>query len=107
MRTHQEIEARSLALHGLVADRLRREPALLGKVRATLERWLPEVSPRARPHLEAWRGIVASGLEATLAVLAEDSERARTLRQSSPFVGILTNRERFEFLRAWKRRHAA
>ena len=45
--------------------------------------------------------------EATLATLAEDSERAAALRQCSPFTGILTPAERFEFLRAWSRSHAA
>ncbi len=107
MRTHQEIEARSLAMHRLIAERIRRDPALLARVRATLVRWLPEVSTRARPELEEWLRVVDRGLDATLALATEDSERAATLRQSSPFVGILTSRERFEFLREWKARHAA
>ena len=107
MRTHQELEARSLAMHRLIAERLRRDPALLARVRATLVRWLPQVSERARPALEHWLAVVDRGIEPTVELATEDSERGATLRQSSPFVGILTPRERFEFLREWKARHAA
>ena len=33
--------------------------------------------------------------------------KGKALRQCSPFTGILSNRERFEFLREWKAAHAA
>jgi hypothetical protein len=36
MRTHGEIDARSLALHRLVAEKVRHEPALFAKAQATL-----------------------------------------------------------------------
>jgi len=38
MRTHQEIDQRSLALHRLVAERIMRDPALFEKSRLTLAR---------------------------------------------------------------------
>ena len=47
------------------------------------------------------------GIEACLAVAVEDSQRAAALRQSSPFSGVLSNRERFAFLKAWRRDHEA
>jgi len=94
-------------MHRLIAERLRRDPALLARVRATLLRWSPQVSERTRPALAQWLAAVERGLDATLALATEDSERGATLRQSSPFVGILTPRERFQFLREWKARHAA
>jgi hypothetical protein len=37
MRSHQQIDARSLAMHRLVAAKVRREPALFE--RAPAERW--------------------------------------------------------------------
>ncbi len=33
MRTHQEIDARSLAMHRLVAERIRRDPALIARAK--------------------------------------------------------------------------
>jgi hypothetical protein len=45
------------------------------------------------------------GVDACLAVAVEDSQRAAALRQSSPFSGVLSNRERFAFLKAWRRDH--
>ena len=36
MRTHQELDDRSLALHRLIADKVRHDPALFDKARATL-----------------------------------------------------------------------
>jgi hypothetical protein len=94
-------------MHRLVAEKLRREPALLDRARATLARWRVTASPRSQPYLEEWQRILRAGLDATVAALLEDSERATALRQCSPFTGILTSRERFEFLRAWKATHAA
>ncbi|MFA7239213.1 MAG: hypothetical protein WC091_03810 [Sulfuricellaceae bacterium] len=46
------------------------------------------------------------GIDASLAIAVEDSQRATALRQSSPFSGILTNQERFAFLKAWNNDHA-
>ena len=47
------------------------------------------------------------GLEQVLATAVEESERAATLRQCSPFAGILSPAERFAFLKAWAAAHAA
>ena len=107
MRTHQEIDARSLAMHRLVADKLRREPDLLDKAVRTLGRWRATASPSVQSYLEEWEQILSRGLDATIAVLLEESERATALRQCSPFAGGLSSRERFSFLREWKAAHAA
>ena len=108
MRTHQEIDARSLELHRLIAARLRREPELLDRVRRTLLRWRDPANPsRAEPYLAEWERLLSSGIEPLLAAAVEDSERAAALRQCSPFVGILSPKERFAFLKAWSTRHAA
>ena len=106
-RTHEEIDARSLAMHRLVAEKLWREPARFEKVRATLRGWRGTVPQNAQPYLDEWERLASEGMDACLSVATEDSERARALRQCSPFVGILTNRERFAFLSEWNRRHHA
>ncbi|WP_242392874.1 hypothetical protein [Anaeromyxobacter oryzisoli] len=107
MRTHGEIDARSLALHRLVAEKVRHEPALFAKAQATLARWLGECTPRERRYLEEWQRAFQQGMQTALALAEEDSERGRTLRQSSPFAGVIAPRERFAFLRAWRDAHEA
>jgi hypothetical protein len=107
MRTHQEIDRRSLALHRLVAERVMRDPALFEKARLTLARWRQTVCVASQPYLEEWERLMNQGVDACLSVAVEDSQRAAALRQSSPFSGVLTDRERFAFLRQWLRDHEA
>jgi hypothetical protein len=105
MRTHQEIDQRSLALHRLVAAKIRNDPALLDKARAILRRWRETVCANTQPYLEEWQRLIDQGADACLSVAVEDSERATALRQSSPLSCLLTNQERFRFLKEWNRNH--
>jgi hypothetical protein len=69
MRTRQEIDARSRELHRLVAAKVRREPALLDRVRPTLQRWRdPDNPSRADPYLAEWERLMADGPERLLAL---------------------------------------
>ncbi|MBC7700275.1 hypothetical protein, partial [Aquabacterium sp.] len=101
MRTHQDLDDRSLALHRLIADKIRRDPALFDKARATLAHWRQRVSIRTQPCLAEWAALMDQGMDACLAMAVEDSEHATALRQSSPFSGLLSNQDRFAFLKAW------
>lgn len=103
--THQEIDARSLALHRVVAQKLRRDPTFLRIAKANLARWRTGATPNDLQYLTEWERLLEAGLDAALAVATEDSERASALRQSSPFAGILTPSERTAFLKAWKVLH--
>jgi hypothetical protein len=105
--THQEIDARSLALHRLVADKLRRDPALLRIAKDNLVRWRERATPNDLVYLREWERILEAGLDPALAVATEDSEHASALRQSSPFAGVLSPSERAAFLKDWKLGHAA
>lgn len=102
MRTHEDIDARSLALHRLVADKLRQDPARLEDVKATLARWRQTVCPATQPYLREWEQLIEQGLERCLTVAVEESEHATALRQSSPFGRVLSNAERFQFLKTWR-----
>ena len=103
MRTHQEIDARSLALHRMVAAKIRRDPRLFENVKGTLARWRASVCSASQPYLEEWDHLVSLGIEACLSIAEEDSPHATALRQSSPFSAVLTHRERFAFLKTWSR----
>ena len=107
MTTHAQIDERSLAMHRLVADKIRAEPALFERAKQTLARWRVTVCSASQPYLMEWERLMAQGMESCLAVATENSQRAAALRQSSPFAGILTNQERFAFLKKWKHDHEA
>lgn len=102
MRTHQKIDERSLAMHRLIAEKIKNDPALFLKARQTLVKWRKKVCISSQPYLVEWELLMEKGIDACLAVAVEDSQRAAALRQSSPFAGILTNQERFDFLKRWE-----
>jgi len=106
MPTHQEIDQRSLALHRLVADKIRADTGLMGEAEAVLRRWYQLASPRTFAYLDDWHRLLQSGVEPCLAVATEDSERAAALRQASPLACLLSNQERFAFLKDWRLHHA-
>ena len=91
---HQRIDARSLALHRAIAEKLRADPSLLAIAHDNLDRW-SAVKDHSQPYLDAWRAILQRPLEEVLALMVEDSERMTAMRQSNPFPGILTPRERW------------
>lgn len=104
IRTHQELDKRSLAMHRLVVEKLRRDPALFDKPKATLARWRTIVCPASQPYLQEWERLIEQGMETCLAVSVENSEHATALRQCSPFTGILTEQERLTFLNEWQKK---
>lgn len=95
---HASAERRSLELHRLVAERLRRDPALLEPARSRVRLWLRDATV-SRHWAEAWAALLARPLPDILAVLVDPGQRARDLRQSSPFAGVLSPRERWDALR--------
>ena len=84
-----------------MAAHLRDQPALLQRARQRVERWNDEGSV-ARYYVTAWRELLERDLEVLCDALIEDSEHARTLRQVSPFAGVLCPRERWEILRSFE-----
>jgi hypothetical protein len=106
MPTHQELDQRSLALHRLVAEKVRGDAALLDKARATLIHWFETASPRTFLYLNEWRQLLDQGVEACLQKATEESQQGDALRQASPLACLLTPQERFAFLKQWKASHA-
>jgi hypothetical protein len=98
---------RSLALHELIASKIRQDPSLLDKARANMDRWMAMKRPdRGEPYyITEWRALIDQGVEATLAAMTDPGERATELRQSAPFAGILTEPERLAFLAEWRAQH--
>jgi len=94
---HRIIEARSLAMHCLMAQKIEHDPKLLNRVRRTLETWRARYAndgdevPRA---LDEWQRILREPWPVIAALITGPDERATRLRQSTPFAGLLTVRER-------------
>lgn len=101
MKTHEQIEERSLALARAIVSRIDADPGRAGldKARATCRRWLEE---RPLPVLREWLEILDRPWEEIRAVLLDPSEEGRRLRQSDPFCGILTPGERWAIYRAYR-----
>jgi hypothetical protein len=95
---HETIDQRSLAFGQAIAARVKERPEMVADARAHIHRWLQECSPRLRPTLLEWLDLLNGPIEAVLFVLTDPGERATRLRQSNPFAGVLTNRERTEIL---------
>ncbi len=90
---HGRLDARSLALHRLIAEKVLAEPALLDKARGNVSRWRAGHAGLS-PALAEWEQILNGSPDQVAKFLVEQSENATRLRQSSPFTGILTEPER-------------
>lgn len=96
MDLHRLAEERSVAYHRVIAERLLRQPEVLEKARRRVESWLTSGAPF---YARKWAEILAGDPPAIAAFLVERSELADELRQSSPFAGALSPRERW---RIWR-----
>lgn len=106
VRQHDWIDERSRALAGAILEHLRRAPTLVGRALHTIDRWerVPNRGGQATdPLCQEWRAILTTmPVEALLAFLVSPSEEATRLRQSSPFVGILSPNERAAIFAAFE-----
>jgi hypothetical protein len=91
---HKRIEERSLALHKEIARRLEKNPQLLQLAKGNLIRWIARDGET--PVWREWSDILKGPLSLVLNVLLSTDERGARLRQSSPFCGILSPRERWK-----------
>jgi hypothetical protein len=99
--THRLLEARSLAMHALIAAKITRDQSLLAKPRQNLENWSARWQHLPRWVLE-WRQILDLPWRQIAALITEPSERAARLRQSSPFAGVLAPEERARIYDAFR-----
>lgn len=91
---HRRLDARSLAMHCIVANKLLANPALMDQARNTVARWKALASQPLPFYIVEWGQILDASLDQIAGVLASMSEDATRLRQSSPFTGILMPEER-------------
>jgi len=98
MDRHRLAEERSIAYHRVIAERLATDPSVIRIARARVQRWL--ASAGAVPaYARAWDAVLALPRAELQAFLVDPGEKARELRQSTPFAGALAPRERW---RIWR-----
>jgi hypothetical protein len=92
---HRKAERRSLAYHRALARRLRRP--MVDEALRQVWKWRRQgkIDPR---YAAQWEDILRRPVAEVRRAIAEDSESARTLRQTSPFAGMLSEAERRKIL---------
>lgn len=91
---HRLLEARSLAMHCLAAQKVERNPTLLKSVRRTLAAWRARYAAEVPRALDEWNAILRRPWPEIAAFITDPGERATRLRQSTPFAGVLSASER-------------
>lgn len=99
---HRAIEERSLMMARAVVERIDADPQRHGldQARAVCRRWAEQT--RA-PVVREWQTILDRAWSEIRSVLLDPSEEGRRLRQSDPFCGILSPRERWSLYREFAR----
>jgi hypothetical protein len=106
---HDVIDAISLEIAKRVAARLRADHSLIEIARKNLSQWKTRNadSPRLVQQYSEWERILDRPLSEVLENLCAENERGQQLRQNSPFVGVLPDREVRELKRKLRQGEAA
>jgi hypothetical protein len=106
MKTHAQVDQRSLALAEAIVAAIDQDPSRAGleRTRATCRRWMLQTPS---PAIAEWGRILEREWEAIRPLLLDPGEEGRRLRQSSPFCGILSPRERGDIYRRFVHEHQA
>jgi hypothetical protein len=100
--SHRLLDARSLAMHAVIAQKIERDARLLEIPRRNLERWSARWQDSGPLWIREWRRILEQPWPTIAALITELSENAARLRQSSPFAGVLTTLERRRIYEAFR-----
>lgn len=88
---HATADRRGHIYHAIVSERLDR--TMLEDAQARLERLVAE--GHIHPHYaDAWRALLGRPLKEVARAITADSQTGRSLRQSTPFAGVLNEQER-------------
>lgn len=99
---HRILDARSLAMHCKMVQKITRDPSLLKKAKANLSRWSTKIDGPIPRYLMEWQEILEKPWPAIAEIMTSMSEDATRLRSSSPFAGILNEEERAQIYAAFR-----
>lgn len=100
--SHRLLEARSLAMHALIAAKIDRDRKLLDVARSNLRRWRERWEDQPPAWHAEWSRIMKRPWTEIAALITEPSEQGARLRQSSPFPGVLSVAERRRIYEAFR-----
>jgi hypothetical protein len=100
--SHRLAEARSLAMHCVIARKIEKDQTLLLIAEKNIDRWTGQRVGSKPAWLREWQRLLRLPWQQIAALVTEPSENGARLRQSSPFAGILTNAERWRIYEAFR-----
>jgi hypothetical protein len=100
--SHRLLEARSLAMHTVIAEKIQRDSRLLKIAHDNLKRWRARWEDQPPAWHREWSGIMRRPWPEIAAIMTEPSEEGARLRQSSPFPGVLSAAERRRIYEAFR-----
>ena len=100
--SHRLLEARSLAMHAVIARKIERDRKLLDIPRSNLQRWRGRWDGPVPAWYEEWSQILRRPWSEIAAIITEPSEEGARLRQSTPFAGVLSVAERRRIYEAFR-----
>ena len=99
---HRILDARSLAMHCRIVQKVSQDPRLLEKAKANLSRWSTKFDGPKPRHLMEWQEILEKPWLTIAEIMTSMSEDATRLRSSSPFAGVLNEKEREQIYAAFR-----
>ena len=101
VRSHQDIDQRSLEMVRRIVSRIDADPERQGLAHAksVCERWVAQGIVSAKE----WLTLLDKPWEDVRIILLDESDEGQRLRQTDPFVGILTPTERWQIYRETRR----
>ena len=99
---HRILDARSLAMHCRIVQKISRDPRLLAKAKANHSRWTANIDGPKPRYLMEWQEILEKPWPTIAEIMTSMSEDATRLRSSSPFAGILNEKEREQIYAAFR-----
>ncbi|MFV2032489.1 MAG: hypothetical protein ACC663_08330 [Gammaproteobacteria bacterium] len=99
---HRILEARSLAMHCRIVQKVSRDRRLLEKAKVNLSRWSSRIDGPKQRYLLEWQEILEKPWLTIAEIMTSMSEDATRLRSSSPFAGVLNEKEREQIYAAFR-----
>jgi len=99
---HRILDARSLAMHCKIAQKIARNPELVDKAKANIERWRSKAPDPKPQYLDEWQEILERPWQEIAEFLTSMRDESTRLRSSSPFAGVLAADEREQIYAAFR-----
>lgn len=99
---HRLLDARSLAMHCKIAQKISREPELLQVAIQNLARWSEKSAGEEPRYLLEWKRVLDRPWIEIAGLITSTSDEATRLRSSSPFAGVLDSKERKQIYEAFR-----